>query len=112
MADNKKGFTLLEVMVSMAILAIAFVALLGLRDRSIKTINDADNLSKASFIADRVMGKIQLFGLERARKEKKVEDEYKWTATLAPTPIQSMQELRLTIWRNGENIIELVEYIY
>ena len=84
MRYNEKGFTILEVMASMAILAIALVALIGLSDRSIKNVKEAENLSRASLIAEKLMGEIQLLGLQTSKKEG-VEEGYRWTASLGPT---------------------------
>ncbi len=111
MRDHEKGFTLIEVMVSMAILAIALVALIGLRNRSIKNVKEAEDLSRASLIAEKLMGEIQLLGLQTTKKEG-VEEGYRWTVNLAPTFVEDVKELRLTLWKDGEKILELVEYKY
>jgi len=111
MKYNKKGFTILEVMASMAILGIALVALLGLRDRSIKNVKEAENLSRASLVAEKLMGEIQLLGLQTSKKEG-VEEGYRWTVSLAPTFVDYVKELRLTLWKDEEKVLELLEYKY
>lgn len=109
-SNFNKGFTLLEVMVSMGILAIAFIALLGLRGSNIRAVEEAERLSQAALIIERLMGEIELAGLDGKKKEG-VEEGYRWEATLTPTPIEPLKELRLTLWWDKEKTIEVVEYI-
>lgn len=48
---NARGFTLLEVMIAIGILAVALVALLGLRNRDVQLQAHARNLTQATLLA-------------------------------------------------------------
>lgn len=54
------GFTLLEVMVALFIIATAFVSLLGLQGRNIRAIARDQNLTQATLLGRRVISCIQL----------------------------------------------------
>ena len=52
---HSKGFTLLEVMVAVAILAIVLVSLMGLQNRSMQDVALAERITVATLLAKRVM---------------------------------------------------------
>ncbi|MBI5135835.1 MAG: prepilin-type N-terminal cleavage/methylation domain-containing protein [Nitrospirae bacterium] len=49
--SDARGFTLLEVMIAIGILATALVALLGLRNRDVQLQSHARNLTQATLLA-------------------------------------------------------------
>lgn len=60
--SDARGFTLLEVMVAMAILATAFTALLSLHARNLKTIAQERGYTEALFLARERLAEIELQG--------------------------------------------------
>jgi general secretion pathway protein I len=54
------GFTLIEVMVAMTIVAFAFVGLLGLHNRNLKLIGDDQNLTQATLLARRFITEMEV----------------------------------------------------
>lgn len=58
--ERVAGFTLLEVMVALFIIATAFVSLLGLHGRNIRAIARDQNLTQATLLGRRVISCIQL----------------------------------------------------
>ena len=52
---NNQGFTLLEVMIALAIVAIALVTLLGLSNRSIHVQERIQKLTRATLLAQQLM---------------------------------------------------------
>lgn len=54
------GFTLVEVMVAMTIVAFAFVGLLGLHNRNLKLIGDDQNLTQATLLARRFISEMEI----------------------------------------------------
>lgn len=54
------GFTLVEVMVAMTIIAFAFVGLLGLHNRNLKLIGDDQNLTQATLLARRFISEMEI----------------------------------------------------
>jgi|SRR5579875_1102119 general secretion pathway protein I len=61
-AGQERGFTLIEVMLSMAVVAIALVALLGLQHQTLQSIIRANQLSTAAALAQEVMTEAELQG--------------------------------------------------
>jgi len=55
-----RAFTLLEVMVAMAILGIALLGLLGLHHQSLQSVIRAQNATRASMLAQAVMTEAEL----------------------------------------------------
>src|SRR5581483_12176818 len=64
---GSSGFTLLEVLVAMAILAVALVSLLGLYNRSLTTAIRAQRLSTATLLAQEMLTRTQLEGAAAAQ---------------------------------------------
>src|SRR5574340_1080189 len=58
-AHRHAGFTLLEVMVALAIIAFAVVGLLGLHARNIKIVARDQSLTRATLLARELISQIQ-----------------------------------------------------
>ncbi|NVM21203.1 MAG: prepilin-type N-terminal cleavage/methylation domain-containing protein [Desulfobacterales bacterium] len=58
--DQDSGFTLLEVMIAMAIIAIALVAALGSQSQGVSLANEAKFTSTVVFLAQSKMAEIEL----------------------------------------------------
>ena len=61
--SQAKGFTLLEVIVALAIIATAFTALLGLHTQNLKTIARDRGYTEALFLAREKLAEIELQGV-------------------------------------------------
>src|SRR5215831_554540 len=61
------GFTLLEVLVAMAVLAVALVSLLGLYSRSLLLTIRAQRLSAATLLVQEMLTRTQLEGMNALR---------------------------------------------
>src|SRR4051794_27151600 len=61
--SSLKGFTLLEVLVAMAVLAVALVSLLGLYNRSLLLTIRAQHLSTATLLVQEMVTRTQLEGM-------------------------------------------------
>jgi prepilin-type N-terminal cleavage/methylation domain-containing protein len=59
---NQRGFTLLEILVSVAILGVALVSLLGLHARNIKLFSEAQDVTVAGLLASRMAAETQALG--------------------------------------------------
>jgi general secretion pathway protein I len=55
-----RGFTLLEVMIAMAVLGIALLALLSLHHQSLQTVIHGQDLTRAAMLAQAVMSQAEL----------------------------------------------------
>jgi len=110
------GFTLLEVLVAMAVLAVALVSLLGLYNRSLLLSTRAQRLSTAILLVQEMLTRTQLEG-ENALRVTSGDfaelhpgqyPEFRWYRTLSPTQLEGLWELRVGVsW--GERADETCE---
>lgn len=117
------GFTLLEVLVSIAIIATALVALLSLQSRSLTMVQSAEMLEGARLLAERLMGEGELKGVPGG-ESKGSEGPYTWVLTEwrmtpesapAGVPVLPGRQLSLKIsWNEGRRVeaLDLAEYVY
>jgi len=115
------GFTLLEVMVAVAILAMVLVTLMGVKNRSMEDVMLADHITTATMLAKRKMTEVLLSG-QLSQKEDAgefPEEEftgYTWKQDIAfIQPIENMQitEVRVQVlWKQGQRqeMVELLSY--
>ncbi len=104
-----KGFTLLEVLVAMAVLAVALVSLLGLYNRSLLLTIRAQRLSTATLLAEEMLTRTQLEGTNAMRMtagdfadlHPGQYPEFRWYRTLRPTALEGLWELRVGVSWGG-----------
>lgn len=112
------GFTLLEVMLAVALMALVLISLLGLQSRSSKDIELAGHMTTATLLAKRIMTEATMVKpLVPLEKEGEFEDEefsgYSWKRIVSPTPVPQVMEVRVAVlWKEGERQeqVELVSY--
>ncbi len=121
LVSHSAGFTLLEVMVAVAILAMVLVTLLGVKNRSMEDVMLADHITTATMLAKRKMTEVLLSG-QLSQKEDAgefPEEEftgYTWKQDIALIqPIENMQitEVRVQVlWKEGQRQekVELLSY--
>ena len=102
---HHSGFTLLEVMVAMAILAIALVAVLNLQTQSISMANEARLATTASMLAQ---SKVAEIDSEIVRAETSFGDfgedfpNYRWEVTTTDTNFKYLEKIDLTVtWKEA-----------
>lgn len=114
---NSKGFTLLEVMIAMTLVAIVFVPLLSLRNQNISETVYARRLLRAEFLSNEKLSGLQIFqtpaiGESKGDFGEKFPD-YRWEQTVLDTPLGSVKEVHLHLfWKkgDGEEDMEWVQY--
>jgi type II secretion system protein I len=118
---HSKGFTLLEVMVAVAILGFVLVSLLGLASRSGQDVIVAERITTATLLAKRKMtetlpplGTLTL-GEDEGEFEEEDFKDYTWKKiiSISPTPIVKLKEVRIAVlWKEGDRqeMLELVSY--
>ncbi len=116
------GFTLIEIMVALAIIAVAFVALLGLRNRDIVLHDEARAVIAATALAQQRMADATIGGFpDIGASEGRFDDEharFTWRQEVNPTGLFStdlVREVRVTVaWgepsRNER--VDLVSYVF
>ncbi len=114
---HSKGFTLLEVMVAVAILGFVLVSLLGLASRSEQDVMLAERITTATLLAKGKMTEALTKPLVPAEDEGEFEEEdfkdYTWKKIISPTPVEKLLEVRVAVlWKEGERqeMVELVSY--
>ncbi len=122
--SHSKGFTLLEVMVAVAILGMVLVSLIGLKNRSMQDVVLADHITTATLLAKREMMDMLLRSSGTSTTDSETEGEfsdeefegYTWKKTVTTiTPIENVRiiEMRFAVlWKEGERqeMVELKSY--
>jgi len=112
------GFTLLEVMVAVAIMAFVLISLLGLQSKGVQDVMLAEHITTATLLAkrqmtDATMVKPRLPLTEEGQFPEEEFKEYTWMKTISPTPLAQIMEVRIAVlWKQGEHQekVELVSY--
>ena len=129
---NSRGFTLLEVVVALAILALSLPLLLGLRNWDVGLHDRAHNLIQATLLAQEKLLETQLagplplgvtsgdfstypagLGLSQATESQNRTIAYSWTRTVLATSHPALREVRIEIrWRDktGEDVLDVDTY--
>jgi general secretion pathway protein I len=103
------GFTLLEVIIAVAIIGSSLAILLGAVNKNLLLASESKNLSIASFLAQRKLGEIEIEGYpDVGNQEGTFEDypDFKWYESVQPYDIQQLStEIRIVIltitWNDG-----------
>jgi type II secretion system protein I len=117
-----KGFTLLEVMVAVAILSMVLVTLTGLQSRSTQDVALAEHITTATMLANgKMMETIMNRKFDLVEEEGEFPDqenlkEYTWKRTISMIPLPNganLKEVRVAaLWKEGTRLemVELVDY--
>jgi len=100
---NNKGFTLLEMMIALAIVAIALVSLLGLSNRSILVQERIQRLTKGTLLAQQLLSEEEL-AAPAMRSWQPREDafdepfsEFRWQVSYQDTLITKVKQVTVTV---------------
>lgn len=117
---KQKGFTLIEVLLALAIIAIALTAILKVTAQNIENTQRIKEKSISHWIAMQAVTMIQL-GLitiepsqEATQVTKMLHQKWYWRAKLSETPIKKMQQITITMSpkQAGPFHAELVAFRY
>jgi len=106
--DN--GFTLLEVMIALAIVAIALVTLLGLSNRSILVQERIQKLTRATLLAQQLMSEQEMIPVSQRSNWGPQEDtfeepfsEFRWKISFQDTLLDRVKQIDVTVlWGDAE----------
>jgi general secretion pathway protein I len=120
------GFTLLEVMIAVAILAMVLVSLLGLKNRSTQNVMLSEHITTATLLAKRMMTETLVTAgtgtVVQKEDEGEFEEEefkdYTWKKTISPMQVEGSSGVKITevrvavLWKEGERPeqVELASY--
>jgi general secretion pathway protein I len=115
---RQQGFTLLEVMVALAILAITLVVIFSQQATSIDWGNEARIITKATFLAqERMTGVLAQDRLSIGEEEGKVQKDippFTWKTIVEESETEGMKRVTvLVLWIAGdrERDLRLVTYV-
>ncbi len=102
------GFTLLEVLVAVAVLGLALVSLLGLHVRNLALIERDQRVTDATLLARQIMTQVELEGYpDLGREEGDFQawypDRYpdlRWEREVTDSPIPLMREVHVRVYRD------------
>ncbi len=115
---DKTGFTLLEILVALAILSISLVVLLGLRNRDVDLVNATRQMTVATALASQKMVEVRMEGFpdlgESAGEFGEKYPGFRWNRVVTPTPFDYVREVRVTVsWGQDEGEgVEVVNYVF
>lgn len=129
---NQRGFVLLDVLLALAVLAIALPILIGLGNRDIELVAQARALTTATRLAQEKLFETEMDGLpplgrqagdfqrpfQSMASDKKMDDErggFRWVRTVEATTFDDMREVRVRVlWPRGrtEEMVEVTSYVF
>jgi len=117
-AGEDRGFTLLEVMVAVSIMALVLVTLLGLKNKTMQDVMLSDHITTATLLAKQMMTDAIMYKPRLPLEDEGnfSEDEYKdyaWKKTISFTAFPQIMEVRVAVlWKEGtrQEQVELVGY--
>jgi len=101
---SKKGFTLLEVMIAVAILAITLVAVFQSQSQSISMAGNARFLTTASLLAQSKMAEVEVIDMRNIKSEAgdfgRDFPDYGWRMTVKEMDIETVKKIELVVTNN------------
>ncbi|MEQ1655669.1 MAG: prepilin-type N-terminal cleavage/methylation domain-containing protein [Nitrospira sp.] len=130
--QDERGFTLLEVLLAVAILAIALPVLLGLRNFDLELQSRSMELTTATLLAQEKLLETELSGsfpigestgefqspapgVLSSIAETNRAPGYRWKRSIMPTPLELIREVKIQIsWPRGqqEETMEVSTYVF
>lgn len=114
--ENRRtgGFTLLEVMIALAILGIALVSVLALGNRSIEVNSRLERITQATLLAQGKMTEVEVQsrGQDLLATEGAFAtpfDDYRWQLSFEDTPLPSVRMVTVTVLWGDEKKNEAVD---
>lgn len=115
--QRTSGFTLLEVMIALAILSLVGVAFLRAQASSVHLVDESGQISIATLLAREKMAELENMGFPDLGKTSGMEDQifpqYRWEVIVSSTDIPALRKALVRIlWIEGTNqrTLELVAY--
>ena len=129
---NQRGFTLMEVLISLAILALALPILLGLRNWDLDLHTRAKELMTATMLAQEKLAETELgavlplgeaggeflltpLGSQATPQMTNRPANYRWKRIVSPTPLPTIREIKIQVlWPRGnrDEMVEVSTYAF
>lgn len=112
MKNESSGFTLLEVMVSLAIMAGVILTLLGSVNYHIGVIANERDSTTLTLLARNRMAVLEQAPAKGEGTCAPTHPELRWKADLLPADLPGLQKLVVTVWRSSDGReVSLVRYL-
>jgi len=120
-AEPASGFTLLEVMIALAIVAVALVTLLGLTTRSLTLNERVQRITQATLLAQQRLAEIETGAAQEPPGEAASGhfsppfDGYRWRVNYVETPLAAVRQVTVAvIWGKEEKneAVELSSFLF
>jgi general secretion pathway protein I len=115
---NEPGFTLLEVMIALAILALVGVAFLRAQASSVRLVNESVQVSLGTLLAKEKMAELEgARTLEPGKKSGTAEEAwmpFRWEQKITSGEIPTLRKVQVTVfWTDGgvERKMEFTRYL-
>ena len=110
---SEKGFTLIEVLVALAIVAYALIGLLGLQNRNLTLVGQDQNMTRATLLARMLITQMEVREKfpELGFTSGELEEGFFYEREVNETPLPEVREVRLRVIFD-ENRPDLVELYY
>jgi len=103
--ERRLGFTLVEVLVAMAILSIALVAVFQLQSQSVSMSAEARFATSASLLAQSKMTEIETGGVNTGRKQEgdfgPDYPQYGWRLDISDTQLPQFKKIEVTVFNKN-----------
>lgn len=129
---DTRGFTLLEVLIAMAILALALPILLGLRNQDLDFHGRATDITTATMLAQEKLVEAEMSqtfplgetsgdflnpppGYQALGNVTNRADRYRWKRIVTTTPLKAVREVKIQIlWQQGgaDEALEVSTYVF
>lgn len=115
-----KGFSLLEVMIALAIVSIALVTLLGLSNRTILVQAQVQQLTRGTLLAQQLMSEQELRPPAEQSWEAQEDvfaapfEDFRWQISYQDTLIDRVKQITVTVlWGDADKneMVELVSFL-
>ena len=119
--NNNAGFTLIEVLVALAILSIALTTIIKVTTLNIKNTIYLQNKTVASWVGTEVINEARVGVIKLPSSEEKVEEEttmfnqkWLWRGMLTTTPNPHIKKIVVEVFEKASQakLIELESYVY
>ncbi len=119
--DKSAGFTLIEVLIALAIISIALTAILKSTAQNIRDTQYLEEKSIAHWVGLQVINEARAGEITLTPEDNKKTDEatmldskWSWEATLKSTPNPSISEINVDVFRQSDHarLANLVSYRY
>jgi general secretion pathway protein I len=107
---RREGFTLLEVLVAVAVLGLALVSLLGLHVRNLALLERDQRITEATLLARALMTEAEIepfpdVGLTNGDFEDRYPERFpgvRWEREVLPSPVPDVREVHVRVFRGEE----------